>query len=136
MFLAAIMVTWLLCRLGRRAGLNWRRVACACLPIFAVALLCNSSLKLHDLDPETHRVLMFGLNLPLSHFFGAAFGKPSCALPMVWTPLGRVALPLCVVLWMFFRERALVRETLSQHEENGDGNANFDPRLQNVGQAA
>ena len=65
--------------------------------------------------------LMFGINLPLGPLFGPAFGKPTWALPMVWTPLARVALPLCVMVWMFLRERTLADAALSEDGENRDG---------------
>jgi hypothetical protein len=121
MFVPAMTITWLVCRLARGAGLTWRRAALACLPILAVAFLFNSVLKMDDWDGEGHGALMFGINLPLGPLFGPAFGKPTWALPMVWTPLARVALPLCVMVWMFLRERTLADAALSEDGENRDG---------------
>jgi len=126
MFVPAMVVAWFVCRLARGAGLTWQRAALACLPILAVAFLFNSLLKLADLDGEAHGVLMFGINLPLGPLFGPVFGKPSWGLPMVWTPLGRVALPLCVMLWMFLRERALADAVLLENGESRD-NDTCDP---------
>jgi hypothetical protein len=126
MFVPAMTITWLVCRLARGAGLRWQRTALACLPILVVAFLFLSVLKLDDWDGEGHGALMFGINLPLGPIFGPAFGKPTWALPMVWTPLARVALSLCVMLWMSLRECALANTVLL---ENGAsrGNDTCDP---------
>jgi hypothetical protein len=92
----------------------------------AFSFLFISSLRLDDWEGEGHGALMFGINLPLGPIFGPAFGKPTWALPMVWTPLARVALPLCVMLWMFLRERALADAVLSENGESRD-NDTCDP---------
>ncbi len=120
MFVPAMAITWLVCRLARGAGLTWQRAVSACLPILAVVFLFHSVLKLDDWEGEGHGALMFGINLPLGPIFGPAFGKPTWALPMVWTPLARVALPLCVMLWMFLRERALANTVLLENGESRD----------------
>jgi hypothetical protein len=127
MFVPAMTITWLVCRLARGAGLTWQRAVLACLPILAVAFLFNSVLQLNDWDGEGHGALMFGINLPLGPLFGPAFGKPGWGLPMVWTPLARVALPLCVMLWMFLRERALADAVLLENGESRDDDT-CDPR--------
>jgi hypothetical protein len=120
MFVPAMVVAWFVCRLARGAGLTWRRAGLACLPILVFSFLFISSLRLDDWDGEGHGALMFGINLPLGPLFGPAFGKPSWGLPMVWTPLARLVLPLCVMLWMFLRERALADAVLLENGESSD----------------
>lgn len=129
MFVPAMTIAWFVCRRARSAGLSWRRAVLACLPILAVAFLFNSWLSLGDLDPEAHGTLTMGINLPLSGLFGPAIGKPSWALPAVWTPLGRVALPLCVMLWMFVRERALAAAVVLKNCESRDSGTGDAGRL-------
>jgi hypothetical protein len=119
LFVPAMTIAWLVCRLARGAGLSWNRATLACLPILAFCFLFVSSLEVGELDGESS-VLMMGFNLPFAYFFQHAFGKASWAMPMVWAPLGHLALPLCVMLWMFVRERALAAAILVENAESGD----------------
>jgi hypothetical protein len=55
---------------------------------------------------------------------------------MAWTPVAQLALPLCAILWMFLRERTLVRETLWQNAEGPGSCSNCHLTQQDARQAA
>ncbi len=117
MFLPAMGAAGLICRSARRAGLSWRFTVFACLPVLVLAFgILFSTVRL---DSLAHGTFTIGISLP---WLGSALRIPSLVVPL-GNRFAQLALPICVMFWMFVRERRQAREILLKSAQHDAGDA-------------
>ena len=69
-FLPSMLITALVCHLGRRAGLSWQKTAFACVPIVLFSFIVSTSM---EITGPTHGRFMIGFCLPFGHLLHPCF---------------------------------------------------------------
>jgi hypothetical protein len=113
--LPSMFVTALICQLGRRAGLRWQKTALACLPIVLFSFIISTSMRITE---PAHGTFMIGFCLPFGHLLNPLFFPTSWPpAEMIWRQSGCAALPACLMVLLFLRERSLARALASNSED-------------------
>lgn len=90
----SILCTWAICRVARRAGLHWKRVMLACVPVMLMALHLVSGIHFEP-TAEMHGSIHFGLCLPWIGNYVNLFG---------WQQPVQAAIPVLILVGMMARE--------------------------------